>query len=144
MLREAAKRRLALMGVPGVGHSWAYLPDLGRAFEKLAWHRKQFGAFETFHFTGSFVTPEVMGNAIVGAAPVPLKVSYFPRVLLSAMGLVNPVMREVAKMGYLWENPMQLADARLDAILGEGFATPFDEAVAATVAPFFAAVRQAA
>lgn len=144
MLREAGKRRLALMGVPGVGHSWAYLPDLGRAFEKLAWHRRQFGAFETFHFAGNFVTPEAMGNAVVAAAPVPLKVSFFPRLLLAAMGLVNPIMREVARMGYLWENPMRLADSRLDAILGEGFATPFDEAVAATVAPFFAADRLAA
>lgn len=144
MLREAGKRRLALMGEPGVGHAWAYLPDLARAFEKLAWHRAEFGTFESFHFAGHYVTPDALGQAIVAAAPVPLKVSYFPRVLMSAMGLVSPMMREVAKMGYLWEHPMQLVDPRLDAILGPGFGTSLDVAVAATVAPFFGAARQAA
>lgn len=134
MLREAGKGRLALMGRPGIGHAWAYLPDLGRAFEKLAWHRGEFGAFENFHFAGNFVTPEVMAGAIQRAAPTPLKVSYFPRFVFSMMGLVNPIMREVARMGYLWDHPMELADARLDAILGEGFATPFEQAVGIAIA----------
>ncbi len=134
MLREADKGKLALMGRPGVGHAWAYLPDLGRAFEKLAWHRSELGAFENFHFAGNFVTPEAMSAAIQRAAPTRLKVSYFPRFVFSLMGLVNPIMREVAKMGYLWDHPMELADPRLDAILGEGFATPFEQAVSASIA----------
>ncbi|MDB5539445.1 MAG: hypothetical protein JWQ89_1172 [Devosia sp.] len=144
MLRDAAKGKFAMMGVPGTGHSWAYLPDVGRAFEKLAWHRKEVGGFDTFHFAGNYVTPEQMADAVVAAAPVKLKVSVFPRVLFKAVGLVDPLMREVGKMGYLWENPMELRDARLDAILGPDFATPFGEAVAATVVPFFAAERVAA
>lgn len=137
MLREAAKHKLAIYGTRGVAHAWAYLPDLGRAFEKLAWHRTELGGFETFHFAGNFVTPEAFGNAIVAAAPVPLKVGTFPRLMLSLMGLFSPVMREVAKMGYLWDHPMALVDARLGAILGQGFDTPFDAAVAETVTPFF-------
>ena len=60
-----ARARSRIMGEPGVGHTWAYLPDLGRAFEKLAWHRKELGAFETFHFAGTYVTPEQMADAIV-------------------------------------------------------------------------------
>lgn len=134
MLREAGEGKLALMGRPGVGHAWAYLPDLGRAFEKLGAQRGQLGDFETFHFHGNFVTPEVLGAAIVRAAPLPLKVSYFPRFLFTLMGLVDPIMREVAKMGYLWDHPMELVDPRLDAILGAGFATPFETAVAASIA----------
>lgn len=145
MLREAAKAKLALYGTRGVAHAWAYLPDLGRVFEKLAWHRKEFGTFENFPFAGHFVTPEAFGDAIVAAAPVKLRVTTFPRVLVSVMGLFSPVMREVAKMGYLWDHPMALADARLDAILGQGFATSFDVAVAETVAPLFTgAAKQAA
>ena len=144
MLREAQKGKLAMMGARGIAHAWAFLPDLGRAFEKLAWHRKELGSLENFHFAGTFVTPEVMANAVVAAAPVKLKVSMFPRVILGAMGLFDPVMREIAKMGYLWENPMQLQDKRLDAILGPVFATPFEAAVAETVAPFFEAKKLAA
>ncbi len=144
MLREAGKGKFATMGVRGVGHAWAYLPDLGRAFERLASRRSELAAFENFHFAGNFVTPERLAEAVVAAAPVRLKVSSFPRFLLTAMGLVDPLMREVAKMGYLWEHPMELKDPRLDAILGPDFGTPFAEAVAATIAPYFAKPRQAA
>lgn len=144
MLREAGKGRVATMGEPGVGHSWAYLPDLAGAFEKLAWHRAELGRFETFHFAGHYVTPEEMGAAIAAAAPVPVKVSRFPRFTIGLMGLVSPMMREVAKMGYLWEHPMQLEDPRLDTLLGPDYGTAFPKAIAATVAPFFAKERQAA
>ncbi|WP_423066370.1 NAD-dependent epimerase/dehydratase family protein [Devosia sp. CN2-171] len=144
MLSEAKKGKLQLMGTRGIGHAWAYLPDLGRAFEKLAWHRGELGAFENFHFAGTYVTPEQLGDAIVAAVPVPLKVSLFPRWTINAMGLVSPLMRELGKMAYLWEHPMELRDARLDAILGPDFATPFAEAVATTVVPFFAAAKAAA
>lgn len=144
MLREAHKGKLALMGTPGLGHAWTYLPDLGRAFEKLAWHRKQLGAFETFHFAGHFVTPEDMAQAVTAAAPKPLKVAYFPRIILSLVGIVDPVMREIAKMGYQWTHAMELRDDRLALLLGDGFDTPFETAIAATVQPFFAAAKLAA
>lgn len=142
MMTEAKKGKVKLMGAKGVPHAWAYLPDLGRAFEKLAWHRTELGQFETFHFTGHFVTPEQMGAAISRVRP--LKTSMFPRWLIGAMGLVDPTMREVGKMGYLWDYPQELRDERLEAILGPDFATPFDEAVEATVLPFFGESRAAA
>ena len=138
MLREAAKQKFAVLGAPGVGHAWAYLPDLAQAFEKLAWHRHELGAVETFHFAGHFVTPEQLTAAVVAAAPVPLQVSRFPRLLFSLLGLVDPTMREVAKMGYLWDHPMELRDDRLAAILGPDFGTPYEAAMAATIAPHFA------
>lgn len=144
VLREAGKGKLAMMGLPGIAHAWAYLPDLGSAFEKLAWHRKELAAFENFHFAGNFVTPEQMGASMIAAAPVPLRMGYFPRILFTLMGLTDPIIREVGKMGYLWSNPMELRDARLDALLGPDFGTPFDEAIAASVQPFFPAARLAA
>ena len=144
VFREVKKGRIALMGTPGISHSWAYLPDLGRAFEKLAWHRKELAPFENFHFAGNFVTPEQMGSAIVAAAPVPLKVGFFPRFLFTLMGITDPIMRDISKMGYLWSNPMELRDERLDALLGPNFGTPFEAAIAESVRPFFPALAKAA
>ena len=77
-----------------------------------------------------------MGAAIAKAAPGPVKLSAFPMWQLRAFGLVDPVVREVSKMLYIWENPMELRDERLDEILGEGFNTPFEQAVAAAAAPY--------
>ncbi|HVW92628.1 MAG TPA: NAD-dependent epimerase/dehydratase family protein [Devosia sp.] len=134
----AQKGRIALPSAPSIGHSWAYLPDLGRAFVKLAERRDEFGAFERFHFAGHFVTSGEMAAAVQRISPRPLKVGAFPWAMLRVIGLFNPVMREIGKMRYLWDNPMRLMDERLDRILGPDFGTPYDEAIKAAVGPLLA------
>ncbi|QQR36886.1 NAD(P)H-binding protein [Devosia oryziradicis] len=138
MLMEVRKGKIYHMADRKLGHAWAYLPDLGRAFAVLGEKRAEFGAFENFHFAGHYVTHGALMDAIVKAAPVPLKVAPLPWIILQAMGLANGVIREVVKMRYLWNNPMELVDPRLEAILGPDFNTPFEVAVAETVKPFFA------
>jgi nucleoside-diphosphate-sugar epimerase len=144
IMRQAKKHKIAYPGPLDIGHSWAYLPDLGRAFEKLAWHRKELGANESFHFAGHYITGSQLVAAIKTAAPPPLTDTSFPWPLFHAVGLFMPMVRDVIKMRYLWNNPMQLSDARLDAILGPDFGTPFQEAVDAVVAPYFEKARVAA
>ncbi|MBE0579354.1 NAD-dependent epimerase/dehydratase family protein [Devosia sp.] len=137
IMMEARKGKVYRMADSELGHAWAYLPDLGRAFAVLGEKRGEFGAFENFHFAGHYVTHGALMEAIVKASPVPLKVAPLPWIFLQAMGLANGVIREVLKMRYLWNNPMELVDSRLDAILGPDFGTPFERAVAETVRPFF-------
>lgn len=134
----AQKGRIALPSAPAIGHSWAYLPDLGRAFVRLADMRDQFGAFERFHFAGHFVTSGEMAKAIQRLSPTPLKVGAFPWAMLRVIGLFNPMMREIRKMRYLWDNPMRLMDERLDGILGPDFGTPYCEAMEKAVRPLLA------
>lgn len=133
MLMDHAKGRVYHMADLGLRHSWAYLPDLARAFVALAGQRQQLAPFENFHFAGNFVTHGDMMDAIGEASPIPLQASPLQWWMLRAAGLVNPIMRDIYRMRYLWLNEMQLEDARLDALLGPGFATPFEQAVAATV-----------
>ena len=136
MMMDAAKGKLHRMADADLGHAWAYLPDLGRAFAKLAEQRDALGRFETFHFAGHYVTHGALMQAILAASPVPLKVVPLPWIALQAMGLVSGVMREVVKMRYLWNNPMELVDPRLQALLGPDFDTAFEVAVAEVVRPF--------
>lgn len=136
MMMEAGKGKVYHLADLRLGHAWAYLPDLGRAFTVLAGQRASLAAFENFHFKGHYVTHGAMMDAIAKAWPVPLKVVALPWIILQAMGLANGVLREVVKMRYLWTNPMELADPRLDAILGPDFGTPFEDAVASAVAQF--------
>ncbi|SEQ29162.1 Nucleoside-diphosphate-sugar epimerase [Devosia sp. YR412] len=136
IMMDAKKGKIYRMADADIGHAWAYLPDLGRAFAKLAEQRDALGAFESFHFAGHYVTHGALMAAITKASPAPLKVAALPWLVLYAMGLTNGVMREVVKMRYLWNNPMELVDPRLDAMLGPDFGTPFDVAVAEVVKPF--------
>jgi nucleoside-diphosphate-sugar epimerase len=144
MFTEAKKGKVALMGVWGVAHAWAYLPDLGRAFVKVAEARDTLGRFENFHFAGHFVTPEEMRDAIAAVAPQGTKFGLVARWMFPLIGLVDPIIRDIAKMAYLWENAMELRDPRLDALLGPDFDTPFAEAMASVATPFFTTNRLAA
>ena len=133
MLMDHAKGRVYHMADLDLRHSWAYLPDLGRAFVALAEKRGDLAGFENFHFAGHWVSHRQMLTAIRKAAPGPLEPAPLAWWMLRAVGLVNPVMRDIYRMRYLWLNEMELADPRLDALLGEGFVTPFEQAVGATV-----------
>jgi len=135
--RAFDKATITYPGDPKLGHSWAYLPDLGRAFVKLAEHRSELAAFERFHFAGHFVTGDQMIEAVQAALPEPYRVKPMPWGVMGLLGLFVPVVREVIKMRYLWRNPHRLVDPRLDAIIGEG--TPFRRAVMETTQAYLAA-----
>ena len=108
----AQKGKVSAPAALDMRHSWAYLPDYARAFEKLAWHRDELAAFENFHFAGHFATSGELVAAVQKAAPAPLKVTGFPWMLLPAIGLFNPVMREISKMHYLWAAEPDAAQGR--------------------------------
>ncbi|WP_297112104.1 NAD-dependent epimerase/dehydratase family protein [uncultured Devosia sp.] len=147
MLMDHAKGRLYHLGELQTRHSWAYLPDLARAFTVLADKRADLKAFENFHFAGHWVSHAQLMAAMQTALAGPVRVAPMPWWLLRAMGFVNPVMRDIYRMRYLWLNEMELVDPRLDALLGPAFATPFEAAVAETVTELLAgrsAEKQAA
>lgn len=133
MLTKLKRGILQYPADPAVWHSWAYLPDLGRAYVKLAETRAGLGRFENFHFRGHFVTGSQMIAAVQAGLPRQMRVVRFPWWQLRLLSPFMPILRELLKMRYLWEEPHELRDARLDALLGEGAHTPFEQAVAATV-----------
>jgi nucleoside-diphosphate-sugar epimerase len=130
--REFSKGKITRICDGKTKHSWAYLPDLGRAFEKVAAQRDQLGAYENFHFAGYRATGDELIALIQAALPTPYKVVQLPWWVFNAMAVFNPMMREIVKMRYLWQEPHELVDPKLDAILGPDFGTPFDRAVAET------------
>lgn len=139
MFMDLARGKLYHLGDLQTRHAWAYLPDLARALVVLGEKREQFAAFENFHFAGHWVNHGQVMASIQSALGQRPKVAPLPWWMLRALGLVNPVMRDIFRMRYLWLNEMELVDPRLDALLGPGFTTPFEAAVATTVAELVAA-----
>ncbi|MBB4053406.1 nucleoside-diphosphate-sugar epimerase [Devosia subaequoris] len=147
MLMDYAKGRLYHLGDLETRHSWAYLPDLARAFTVLAARRSEMKRFENFHFAGHWVSHGQIMAAIQNVLPGPVRIAPLPWWMLRAAGLLNPVMRDIYRMRYLWLNEMELVDPRLDSLLGPGFTTPIETAVAETVTELVAdrsAARHAA
>ncbi|KKB07674.1 hypothetical protein VE26_13420 [Devosia chinhatensis] len=143
ILMNHAKGRLYHLGELGLHHAWAYLPDLARAMVRLAEARRTFANFETFHFAGHFVTHGEIMTAIARHVGQKGRIGPFPWWMLRLMGVVNPVLRDLCDMRYLWTHEMALVDPRLDALLGDGFATDLETAVAITVSDIIEARRAA-
>ena len=115
-------------GAPGVGHAWAYLPDLAETMVQLADREAQLGQFEVFHFRGVWDADGTRVTTAIGA-----KVRAFPWFAVRLLAPFKTLFREMAEMRYLWREPFELDNSRLVAFLGAEPHTPLDTAVAATL-----------
>jgi nucleoside-diphosphate-sugar epimerase len=123
-------------GDAGVGHAWAYLPDLADTMVRLVAREEQMGTFETFHFRGHWDGDgRRMAQAIVDAAGAPaMKIRKMPWALLWLAAPFVTVLREMQEMRYLWRQPFALDNAKLLRVLGSETHTPLDVAVKAALA----------
>lgn len=129
-------RSVTWPGTPGVGHAFAYLPDMAEAAARLLALDDRLADFETVNFGGHWVDPgEGFAAALVGASGRPD--APIRRLPWAAMWLLAPfvtVIRETLEMRYLWRTPLRLANARLVSLIGAEPHTPLDTALRHTLA----------
>lgn len=121
-------------GRPGIGHQWAYLPDVAETMVRLV-EADGLGEFETFPMEGQWDHDgaqmiEAIRAAVEDAA-LPVRALPWWAVRLAAP--LSPFCREVAEVEYLWRQPVQLRNVRLVARLGEEPHTPLQQAVRETL-----------
>jgi len=127
--------RVLLPATPGVGHQWAFLPDVARTMVALVQRRAELPAFANFHMAGHWdADGRQMGEAIQRvmaqhSLPQP-RLRAFPWWLMRLLAPFKATLREMQEMRYLWRQPVRMDNARLRAFLGEEPHTPLDEAVA--------------
>ncbi len=122
-------------GKTGIGHQWAYLPDVAETMMRLVEREATLSAFDTFHMDGHWDADGTqMIEAIRTAACGAVKARAFPWWLVVAASPVVPLFREMREMRYLWRAPIRLSNRRLLDVLGEEPHTPLDIAVRATLA----------
>lgn len=131
----ARPRAITYPGRPGIGHQWAYLPDVAETMVRLV-DRDDLAPFATYHMEGHWdADGTAMVQAIRGALDAPdLPVKALPWTLMRLAGPVVPLFRELAEMRHLWSTPVRLDNRRLVAKLGSEPRTPLDVAVRATLA----------
>jgi nucleoside-diphosphate-sugar epimerase len=126
--------RMAYPGDYGIGHSWAYLPDVARALVRLLDRESELAQFERFHFGGHWLNGHDMLAAIRRAASNDtIKAGRFPWWLAKLATPFNETLRELCKMRYLWRERVQLDDRKLKALLGADLYTPLDQAMRAAL-----------
>ena len=118
-------------GKQGVGHAFAYLPDLAEAMARLLAIEARLPVFETVHFAGHWLADGgEIARAIRRAAGVPrAPILPFPAALLYLAAPFNRTFREMIEMRYLWREPLRLDNRKLEALIGPEPHTPLDDAV---------------
>jgi nucleoside-diphosphate-sugar epimerase len=119
----------------GVGHQWAYLPDVARTMVQLLERDASLPAFARFHMAGHW---DADGTALVqavqrvvhGATGRMPPVIGFPWPLLTVAAPWVRFFGEMQEMRYLWTGqPLRLRNDALRAVLGEEPHTPLEQAV---------------
>ncbi|HWW05821.1 SDR family NAD(P)-dependent oxidoreductase [Collimonas sp.] len=122
-------------GQRGLGHQWAYLPDVAETMMQLIEREDALAAFDTFHMNGHWDADGTQMVAAIGRASgqADLKVRKFPWWLLPLAAPFVPVFHELREVSYLWRQPLRLDNQRLLQLLGSEPHTALDDAVKATL-----------
>ncbi len=121
------------VGAADQPHSWTYLPDFARALAAAARTDVALGSAWLVPDAGPLTIRELANRLADAAGVARPKVAPFPVAMLRALGVVAPMLREIARESYQFTEPFVVDATRSAQVLGVA-ATPWDEVIAATVA----------
>lgn len=121
----------------GVGHQWAYLPDVAETMVRLVERGDRLPPFAVYHMDGFWdADGSQMAAAINRVVGGNNRVRAFAWWMVPLAAPFVTFLRELKEMRYLWRKPLRMTNGRLVAELGSEPHTPIDEAVRATLVAF--------
>jgi nucleoside-diphosphate-sugar epimerase len=118
-------------GDPDQPHTYTYAPDIGRGLVVLGEREEALG--EAWHLPSpETLTTRQFVEMIFEEVGKPARIQAAPKIVLRALGLFNPGMREMIEMLYEFEEPFVVDDSKFEQAFGE-HATPLREAIGDTV-----------
>ena len=129
---------ISLPADQGVGHQWAYLPDVARTMVELLARAESLAPFAAFHMAGHWDADgtqmaAAIQRAVLRRSGTQPRLRPFPWWLVRLASPFVATLRELLEMRYLWRRPVRMDNARLQAVLGREPHTPLDEAVETTL-----------
>ncbi len=131
-----AGKTATVMGNPDQPHTYTYIPDIGEGLAVLGEHADAPG--EAWHLPNDphTRTTRQLVDAIYRLAGQPkTKLRGTPVLLLRALGVVNPTVRELIELQYEFQEPFVVDSTKIAAKL-DVHATPLDQALADTLASY--------
>lgn len=127
-----AGKRADFIGNPSLAHTYSYVPDIAAALATLGTDERAVNG--VWHLPGpETTTTHDLLELISSEVGHPVAIRSVPKLLVRALGIVNPLMRELAEMAYEFEEPFVLDTTKYQSTFGAS-GTPLAAAVAATVA----------
>jgi nucleoside-diphosphate-sugar epimerase len=129
--RAVEGKRAQVAGDPNQPPNSTYAPDVGGGLAILGEHEEALG--RAWHLPSpETLTTRQFVEMIFEEVGKPARIQAAPKIVLRAMGLFNPGMREMIEMLYAFEEPFVVHDSRFEQAFGEQ-ATPLREAIQRTV-----------
>jgi nucleoside-diphosphate-sugar epimerase len=127
-----AGRRADFIGNPDLPHTYSYVPDIAVGLATLGTDARAAG--QVWHLPGPpTVTTRALLDLVAREAGHPVGIRSVPKLAVRALGLVNPMMRELPEMAYEFDEPFVLDTSKYQTAFG-AVGTPLADAIAATVA----------
>jgi nucleoside-diphosphate-sugar epimerase len=129
--RAVEGKSAQVAGDPDQPHTYSYVPDIGKGLVILGEREEALG--RAWHLPSpETVTTREFVEMIFEEVGKPARVQAAPKIVLRALGLFNPAIRETIEMLYEFEQPFVVDDSRFERAFGEQ-ATPLRGAIQRTV-----------
>ncbi|WP_104167774.1 NAD-dependent epimerase/dehydratase family protein [Arthrobacter sp. SX1312] len=126
-------RTATVLGNPDQPHTYTYLPDIGEGLAVLGDHPDAPGQIWHLPNDPHTRTTRQLVEIIYGQAGRPRpKLRAVPPLLLRALGLMNPTVRELLETQYQFEEPFIVDSSKITDRLGIT-ATPIEQAITETL-----------
>ncbi|WP_247827357.1 NAD-dependent epimerase/dehydratase family protein [Arthrobacter antioxidans] len=129
-------RTATVLGDPDQPHTYTYLPDIGEGLAVLGEHPDAPGRI--WHLPNdpdTRTTRQLVRIIYRQAGQDRSGLRAVPPLLLRALGLVNPTVRELLEMQYQFEEPFVVDSSTITSALGVA-ATPIEQALAETLGSY--------
>src|SRR5580700_9490618 len=124
-----AGRRADFIGHPDLPHTYSYVP-VAAGLATLGTDARAAG--QVWHLPGPATgTTRALLDLVAAEIGHPVGVRSLPKLAMRALGLVNPMLRELAEMSYEFDEPFVLDTSKYQSTFGVA-GTPLAAAVAAT------------
>jgi nucleoside-diphosphate-sugar epimerase len=125
-------KRADFIGDPDLPHTYSYVPDVVAGLATLGTDERAVG--QVWHLPGpETVTTRELLALVANEVGHPVDIRTAPKILVRALGLFNPLMRELGEMSYEFEEPFVLDTSKFETTFGTS-TTPLATAIAETVA----------
>jgi nucleoside-diphosphate-sugar epimerase len=124
-------KRADFLGDPELPHSYSYVPDVAVGLARLGTDERAVGGVWHLPVPETLSTAQIL-EIVAEEVGHPVASRSVPKVLLRALGLFNPVIRELPEIAYQVEEPFVLDTTKYRSVFGDP-STPLTESIAATV-----------
>lgn len=126
-----AGKRADFLGHPDLPHTYSYVPDIATGLATLGTDARAVG--EVWHLPGpETMTTRALLDLVAGEVGHPVAVRSVPKLVMRALGVFNPMMRELVEMTYEFDEPFVLDTTKFESTFGT-VGTALSRAVPETV-----------